>query len=156
MIAIKHTITRKGTGFKPRQWRQMIKSAWRKAGEYWHGDILERHFTIAAMREYHYAKRTRRYMIRKAQTFGHQRPLEFSGDLKREVMRTRDIRPDSKGAKIVLRVPAYKLRRTKGPNVELELMRISRRDEQDIAASIDQELQTQIDQAKRLETIHRG
>jgi hypothetical protein len=105
-----------------------MTDAWAKVGEYWHQTILPKHFTREGDREYGYAPRTRAYMIRKARKFGHQDPLVFSGELKREAFRICDVRNTSKGAKVVLHVPAYTTqtgRRNSGPNKEMELMDIS-------------------------------
>jgi len=149
VITIHHKITRQGTGFDRSTWRQLLKLAWKKAGELWHRAILPKHFTRAGAAEYHYEKRSAAYMRHKGRRWGHQRPLVYRGELERQVKRTRDVRHTSKGAKVVLHGPrhlhAYRKDYSQ-PNKAAELRAISKGDAEAIRKSLDRRLQRQIDQ----------
>ena len=53
--------------------------------KYRHGRILKNHFTASAGGRYHYKRRTAKYVQRKMRKFGHQDPLVWSGDMKRQI-----------------------------------------------------------------------
>ena len=67
--------------------------------------ILPDKFTAAGAREYAYEKRAKGYQIRKAQTKGHQRPLEFTGRLKRTFQSSFRITATATRAKLRARSP---------------------------------------------------
>lgn len=127
MIEVKQTITtasgekleisRRGISWTPgersiggcsqKEWGAILARAWHWAGEYWHREILPRHFTHAGAAEYGYKPRHFKYTRYKLKRYGHTYPLVFRGDMKRAVLRTEDVRSDQKGARIVLHGPTY-------------------------------------------------
>lgn len=84
-----------------------VKHALNIVGHHWHSKILPRHFETSAVAKYGYQKRTKKYQIRKARQKGHQRPLEFSGQLKEAVLRRARIISTSKRVKVHLKGPKY-------------------------------------------------
>jgi hypothetical protein len=62
-----------------------------EAVQWWHERYLPRHFRQGAADRYGYERRSKRYMIRKARKKHHQRPLEWSGNMKRVLMRSLQI-----------------------------------------------------------------
>lgn len=128
------------------EWRRISKLGWAAAGAFWHRVILPRHFTHRGARQYGYAKRSRRYELRKLRKYGHTRPLEYSGELKRQVLRMREVRTvgdNSKRAgavRIKLRGPRhlYAYRKDlRQPDKAKELATVSRQDADEIAAHMD-------------------
>ena len=87
-------ITRRETG-------RMQKRAYKKLGRRWHRRNRPRHFTRRGAVAYRYAKRTRNYVRDKLRKHGHNRPLEFSGDSKRN-SRFANIRSTSKGVRVAM------------------------------------------------------
>ena len=69
--------------------RSIVKAANVHIVHLWHKEMLPGHFKQSATQFYGYAKRTKRYQIQKARTFGHQKPLVWTGTLERNA--TRDI-----------------------------------------------------------------
>lgn len=73
--------------------RQIVNQAFSDGVQLWHRNMLPGHFTtqeqFAAGYGSHvpggFVKRGKKYMVRKARVYGHQRNLEFSGELRRNV-----------------------------------------------------------------------
>lgn len=145
MIPIKHTIER-DHNLTRSAWKGISKIGWQAAGETWHAEILPRKFTNQASYVYGYQRRTARYTQRKIKKLGHRRPLEYTGELKRQVIRIRDVRvtgDSSKrqgAARVVLRGPRYLYayrKDLKQPDKAAELQAISSADASLIAARMD-------------------
>lgn len=103
MIVLKTKIKRKG--MKAGGIRKATVEGFRGAGAYWQESVLDRHFLTSAKAKYGYKKRVRSYVISKARRFGHTRPLELTGALRRKVNLIQDIRVNSKGGKVYLHGP---------------------------------------------------
>ena len=107
-MPIKTIITEKGS---PRQHakelRRARKIAYAEAAEYWHRRLLPKHFTTGAEERYGYQPRTEGYKYRKARAKGHTRPLVWSGETRRMVMRSASISTTAKGATVKMRGPKY-------------------------------------------------
>jgi len=159
MIAITSTITRRGT-LTLTAWRDVSMAAWRRVGEFWHRVLLPKHFGTGAAQRYGYQDRHPLYERKKQRRFGHRRPLEYRGYLKRDVTTVRDVRTvraSSKAhgrervlgaVKIVLHGPKYLYQYRKDlrqPDKAAELQAINAEDERTIAAVLDRELQRELD-----------
>ena len=108
--------------------RRIMKQVWEEVGVLWQQEMLPKHFTEEGAREYRYQPRTPKYMQRKMREKGHQDPLVFSGR-SRFLSKIPDIRPTSKGVRIVIRVPALNFRPKPGaPPMRQELTRMSSND----------------------------
>lgn len=132
------------TGCSALEWAQILARCWNAAGEYWHREILPKHFTHAGATEYDYQGRTPKHLRRKLRKYGHTYPLVFSGDLKRDVLRTLDVRSDQKGARVVLHGPRYLYayrKDYKQADKAYELSTISRGDAEAIARVLDQNIE---------------
>jgi len=145
--ATRRTVTfasdRSFCGCSKSEWKTILVVGWGRLGRHWHKQILPRHFELPAKTEYNYQPRSARHMRRKARLYGHQRPLEYTGEMKRKVMRVRDVRvlQSGKAAKVVLWGPAhlYAYRKDYGqPDKAEELRRISARDAQELARVMDE------------------
>ena len=90
-----------------RQLPKIVKEALLEVGEDWHKRILPKHFTREGARRYGYRDRTKEHQRRKGRRFGHQDPLVFSGDMKRQVLRRQEIKATSKKMTVILRGPKY-------------------------------------------------
>lgn len=150
MIPIRGKVTRDHR-VKAREFREISKRAWQAAGEFWHAEILPRHFEPDAARVYRYQRRSRSYEARKLRQVGHRRPLEFSGELRRTVARTRDVRTSGTrggAARIVLRGPRYLYayrKDLKQPDKAAELKAVSYRDARDLARVLDERLTAELE-----------
>lgn len=69
----------------PRKHGQLMKLLLRESMAFQRDINLDRHFQVGAESRYGYAKRGKRYMIRKAKKYGHQKPLVFSGRMQRDL-----------------------------------------------------------------------
>lgn len=162
MIIVKQTIQRDPT-ISHKVWKEISKNAWLAAGEFWHRFILRKKFTDQAKAEYNYQPRqqdrfvtdksghrlkARGYESKKAIRFGHRRPLEYTGELKRMVMRIRDVSSigDGKaagGTKIALHGPQYLYQYRKNlsqPDKARELAAISEADASTLTDKLDKDI----------------
>jgi hypothetical protein len=81
---------------------KIVKEALQDAGGLWHRRYLPMHFQPGAGNKYKYQPRTRAYLRHKQKRKGHRRPLEFSGDLKRELTRKAALSGSSKRVRVVM------------------------------------------------------
>lgn len=129
-------------GMRPSTFRRrFLKPMYHFLGEYWHRELLPKHFTNQGAKEYGYAPRKgekgnkggkgfrKSYTGRKLKRFGHTRPLVFTGELQR-MSRFRNIKATSKGVKVTLpQARKANLRHPKSNvNMADELTRFSDRD----------------------------
>lgn len=79
-----------------RAFSRILKAVNEAMAEYWHKNILPRHFKKGAQDRYGYQERTEQYLRRKARRFGRSPeqwesmrdfPLAFSGNLRRRITR---------------------------------------------------------------------
>lgn len=85
-----------------REFRPIVKAANFNVIHSWHSGFLPRHFTAGAVATYGYRKRTKAYQIRKARVKRHQRPLEWSGTLRRNATRQIRVSGTSKAARGIM------------------------------------------------------
>lgn len=118
------------------QMREARKLALHQAGRFWYRFILGKHFTHAGATEYQYQERSPKYRLYKLRRYGHTYPLVKTGQLKRSVMSTEDIRVSSNKVSVVLHGPKYlyQFRKDVGaPDKAAELTKVSSGDEQVLA-----------------------
>ena len=65
-----------------------LKSGIKAAAEFWRRQMAPDHFNSGAVGRYQYRPRSKKYMERKQNKFGHQYPLVFTGDSKRMILGT--------------------------------------------------------------------
>lgn len=118
-----------------RAFQETSKEAWGDAADFWHARLLPEKFKVVAVSRYGFQQRAKGYMIAKARAKGHQKPLVWSGETQRQVLRKRDVRTvrargASSGAAVVkLTVPGYVTRPWKNrPNMQAELAVLDDRD----------------------------
>ena len=88
--------------------KPFLIEALEKALLLWWRKFFGKRFTVAGQAQYRLRKRTQKYQERKQARFGHQRPLEYSGRMKREMTRAYRMNVRSpKKAKITMTAPAY-------------------------------------------------
>ena len=150
----------KERGATPRHLRkvhtQAGTTAWASTGWYFHSDMRDDRFTKEHARTARYQKRTEKYTERKRRQFGHTRPLEFSGDVRRRV-KTAKISSSGNGANVRYS-GARKLnfrRWHSSPKMALEFRRITADEKRKLAAHYDDKLDTELnaDQTQSTETI---
>ena len=90
-----------------REMRRRKKAELARIGRWWHQKMLPRHFTPRGEKLYGMQPRSPGYSRYKAKRFGHRNPLEFRGDMKRQVLRRAGITSTSKGVRVALRGPRY-------------------------------------------------
>jgi len=124
---------------------QIIREAWVAVGKFWHREQRPRHFTTRGAKEYGYAPRKGEagnphpkgfwasYTGRKVRQFGHRRPLEYTGELRR-MTRARRIVTTATSNRSTLRIQMPQARKAnlRHPkskiNMREELTTVSRRD----------------------------
>ena len=147
-----------------RDWRQVSKEAWLQTGAHWHRFLLKKHFTRGAIAEYDYEPRAKSTEMKKARKFGHRRPLVFTGELQRMVMRVREVTSVGDGkkggaAKIKLRGPRYlyQYRKDLGqPDKAAELSAVSTKDADDLAKKLDRVITRELNEESRTVDITKG
>lgn len=72
--------------------RGIVSAAMGKAIQWWHRSILPKHFETGAPQRYGYAARTRSYRRAKLRRMGTTKPLVFTGELRRRVLRSIEVR----------------------------------------------------------------
>lgn len=118
-----------GITLKRATFNRLLKAAWGHTGLHWHQNMLPGHFTAMGARKYDYTPRKgqrsgmsqkefwRSYTGQKKRKMGHADPLVWSGRSRDEAMRP-DIRPTSRGVRVVLHAPALNFRH---PNSEIDM-----------------------------------
>jgi hypothetical protein len=96
-------------------------------GRLWHHQMLPGHFTVEGGRRYNYAKRSEKYMIRKARLKGHQRPLTYSGFTEKSAKSIRDVRSTRKHVKVTLHARALNFLAKRGMGRD-EVIAVDQRD----------------------------
>lgn len=141
-IAISTTTT---TRFGRGPWREVSAEGWGKGGDFFHEEILPKHFTVAGAFEYGYQPRGFKYNKQKQASKGHREPLVYKGDLRRMLLRLRDVRAhrargsSEGGVDVKLSGPRYLHQRQqpRQPNLALEISTVSSRDAEAIAAVVE-------------------
>lgn len=123
--------------------------------DFWHDQYLPNHFKSFAGAKYGYKKRTEKHRSRKRRIFGHERDLEFSGDMKRKVSRSIRLSSTSKGARGVMRGPAYlhmRLRNRNQPDKAAELTAVVQSEVNTMAKRMDEGITRRLNAVKKKET----
>jgi len=118
-------------------------------GALWHNAIMPGHFTRAAVSRYHYANRSRKYMVYKGRKKGHQNPLVFTGESMRSCKSIRDVRATPKRVQVVMRAPALNFLAKRGMGRD-ELTAVDDRDANALGTSYAK------DHARRLQKVANG
>lgn len=80
--------------------------ALKNVGGWWHPAIARGHFQPSAIQKYSYYPRSRLYMIRKAKTRHHQRPLVWSGRFEASALAAKTLKFTGK-SKVKMRLSVY-------------------------------------------------
>lgn len=130
MVILKWKMELRGPLFDKRAMDAALTKAWQKVGEFWHNELLPKHFTNAGATEYGYAPRTQKYLDLKKQGYKFRRdrlnrktgeleihsgrrsgvdaPLVWTGDSRHAAKQTRDVKATPHGCTITLRgLPRY-------------------------------------------------
>lgn len=101
LFNIKPTITYTGAAAAPKKaLRAAVKKGMDAVGHFWHKRILPDHFTVEGARRYGYKKRTKNYQKKKARTHHHQKPLVWSGELRKQALSVAFVRASSRKASV--------------------------------------------------------
>ena len=138
---------------------KVVQESMKAAGALWHRQDLPRHFDSTASNRYGYKARTSKYLTRKRRVKGHNRPLEYSGELKRAVTRMARIT----GSRLTVRVSMdvgqawYATRnwvtRASMPDMPRELTAITNDEERVLARFVEQEAERQLNEIQDRETV---
>lgn len=154
-MAIKGSITYTGMdAVKPAELRRAVKAELQKTVEDWHENILPRHFARGAKQRYGYQDRSDKYNRWKRKKFGHSRPLEKTGQLKRQVLRRARISGTSKRATVTMDAPRYMYQyKPDQPDKAGEITAVTNDEVQSMALSLDRNLGIRLNGNKRKETV---
>jgi hypothetical protein len=143
-------VTYKGDAtVKKRAFNASVKEALQEAVKDWYKNILPGHFTESGRRKYRYRARSRKYRARKRKRFGHDTPLVFTGDLKRQAMRR--VRPSGtkKSARGSMVVPRYAYTMHHGVSRPAdEMVEITKKESLQLAKIVDKEIGKRLKKAK--------
>jgi len=136
----------------------IVNAALAQAIEEWHERTLPRHFQPSAAGRYHYKARTVAWKKHKRKKVGHDNPLVYTGDLKREVTRMIEIKtlktkPSATGK---MRGPRY-LHMTPSANYRhnyaAELLAMTRAETAAMARHVDQIVTKALNNLKETRTV---
>lgn len=135
--------------------RAAVKPELARVVQWWHSKILPGHFLIAAEGKYRYRRRSASYLRQKVKRFGHRRPLEYTGDMKRQVTSMARITSTSKGAKVNMTGPRYLYmyrKDLKQPDKAAELTAITASEVDKLAQILDRRLTRRLNSVDKTET----
>jgi len=138
--------------------RAAAKEALAVVGDQWHKDTLPGHFAPAAAGKYKYRARTAKYKARKRKAVGHNIPLVFDGDMKRQVGRMARITSTSKGAKVTMTGPRYlyKYKKPGQPDKAAELTATTYQEADAMARRLDTLMTDRLNANKTTRTVKIG
>jgi len=117
-----------------KQTPRFAKEANRKAIEFWHEELLPKHFAPGAMQEYDYQPRQKITQLIKSRRYGHQRPIVQEGDAESYLRSFVRFSSTSTTARAIMRGPVHiGLRRKRkdgsmSPDLVAEIQTVSRAD----------------------------
>ena len=149
-------------GFPAKSKNAAAKATYEGMGLFWHENQLDKHFTHAGAREYNYAPRqtaepgartfARSYTGQKLKKFGHTLPLVKTGQSRR-LCRIRDVRPSSKGARIVLHARTFNFKNALSfINMRQEVTSVSKTDEEQLGEAGERLIQKEADAVRETST----
>ena len=139
-----------------REFAPVMKAVLQEVVEIWHRRYLPRHFQTGAVAQYNYQKRSRDYMRRKARRKGHQMPLVYGGDLKRQVTRSARIMGSRRRAVASMSGPSYLYRYRKDsrqPDMADELTRVTANEERQLAVLIERKATRKLNELRTQEVV---
>lgn len=140
----------------------IIRESLRDVGDYWHDNMLRKHFTKAGAREYQYTPRQGEpgsgrafkgsYVSRKIKTQGHSLPLVWSGETRDQLLRTKSIeaRCSQRGerAYVIVRLNAPQLNRNNSKiKKHEEIRRVSQPELRELEGVLVRQLDSRLTQA---------
>jgi hypothetical protein len=88
-----------------RQKNAAMRAAMPLLGRHWHNKMLPEHFETSAPNKYGYERRSRLYMLRKSRERHHQKPMVFTGEMRRTALSFAAIRQTRQKATVRFRTP---------------------------------------------------
>lgn len=154
-MATRGTITYTGMdALKPQELRRAVKQQLQAVADAWHSNILPRHFKRGAKQRYGYQERKASYNKRKEKRYGHRRPLEYTGQLKRQVLRKARISGTSKRATVSMDAPRYMYQYKPGaPDKAAEITAVTQDEAESMAIQLNRNLVLSINSDKRKRTV---
>jgi len=142
-------ITIKDRGCVPRRLSKTYtagsKKAWFETIKAFHQHLRDARFTEEHARVARYAKRTKAYLKEKQQKFGHQRPLEYSGETRRAVRSVKITGKTSYGTAAYAGARKLNFRRgPNAPNMAKEFRHITADEKKKLAAAYDVSLNREL------------
>ena len=131
-----------------------LKNANKKLGLRWRRFKLPAHFTETGERRYQFAPRSKRYQKFKKEKLGHHHDLVFTGDGKREALRSKKVKPARNSVTIPL-PRKFNLRPRSGrTNLSKEIRAVTRSELNELTkfltVQIDKELAHEVGQGPSL------
>lgn len=153
---IRGTITYIGAARgKTQALKKIIKEGTQDLVREWHEKFFPKHFTSIGAAQYKYATRNFKYTKKKKNKRGHELPLVFTGQLKRETSRSIRVSGTSKGAKGILSGPKYMYYFNPGssPDKAAELVAVSKKEVTLLAKKLDKQATKRLNDVKTKRTV---
>lgn len=132
--------------------RQVMKAAWETTGQHWHAEYRELRFDPNYARRAGFTRRKgeglprgsaafrRSYTGRKVRIYGHENPLEYSGDTRRRI-RSTTLSATSKGVKLRYSANKFNFKHPKSRvRMSEEFRTITPQDERQLAEFFDRQV----------------
>lgn len=160
MLVVKIKKTGPTAGLTRKELANAARETYRAMGVLWHDQMRPRHFTHEGARIYNYVAREagenqsfgRSYTGQKLRKYGHTKPLVKTG-VSEKLAKIRDVRPTSKGARVVLHARGLNRKNPKSLiDMRAEVTTVLPREGETLADHGEREFQRQINQIRRTET----
>ena len=149
-------------GLKQSQLNKIYRKSMGNTGKKWQKQYLKKHFTKAGAREYHYGAREGEpgsgepfkgsYTANKQKRFGHQNPLQYTGQAKAEAKRGK-VTPRATAKKASVSVATSRKFNFRHPKSKTkpseEIRRVSRRENKELSDFLAQDIDHGLTKAGR-------
>lgn len=140
--------------FVAKQITRLIKDTLQSQVNIWHQKMAPKHFDRGAKTVYGYKPRDARYQKSKAAIKHHQIDLVWSGELKRQALRSIRVSGTSKSARGAMPVPKYAYQYRPGtPNKSEEITKTTNQEALELARNMDRELQAAISNLRQTKKV---
>lgn len=161
MIAYRIKITQdRPLDFSRRDWKEVLRAGMREAGQYWHQEIMPKHFERSARARYGYQPRRDRYQGYKIRARGRGKAVDtvdlvFSGQTRSSALKPPLIKAYPTRARVDLLVPPYinmrpdpRGKRKAAPAMGDELTRVTYQESQKLSEVVRDMMESALDDHK--------
>lgn len=133
---------------KPGEYRALLGEAYAAAMIRWHGEVFPERFREDAYQRFGIRPRSLEYVRRKRRVKGHNRPMEWTGETRRQATARFTVTSSSRQASGRMDVPAYVFYVKDGRRVSEELSDLIPREQRQIRDFVAQEVVRRLNESE--------